>query len=208
MQIDQHQVRSERERRAWSQEHLAQAAGLGLRTIQRIESGGHASFESALAIASALEVSVDELAAKGARREQQVSRKRIGLGFAMATGLVAAVFVARFALAEQYQVDLGVNVNGGDQDKRALIIDEGEQATLQFDGQLKTVIEPSVVDVNGREKVSVSLKIYERDESGNYALLQSPDLVHEDGGRWEIKISGTPLGKSYRLVVESRKLSS
>lgn len=34
---------AERERRAWSQQHLADAAGLALRTIQRIESGGSAT---------------------------------------------------------------------------------------------------------------------------------------------------------------------
>jgi len=61
MRVDPKRIRAERERRAWSQEHLATVSGLGLRTIQRIEKTGAASFESARALASVLEVNVAEL---------------------------------------------------------------------------------------------------------------------------------------------------
>ena len=40
VQVDGDLIRSERERRAWSQEHLAGAAGIGVRTVQRIEATG------------------------------------------------------------------------------------------------------------------------------------------------------------------------
>jgi DNA-binding XRE family transcriptional regulator len=46
---------------AWSQDELATAAGVNLRTIQRIENLGTASLQSAKAIASALEVELDDL---------------------------------------------------------------------------------------------------------------------------------------------------
>ena len=61
MRIDSKRIRAERERRAWSQEHLATVSGLGLRTIQRIEKTGAASFESARALAAVFEVSVADL---------------------------------------------------------------------------------------------------------------------------------------------------
>ena len=61
MKVDPRTVRAERERRAWSQEHLAEVTGLGLRTIQRIEKTGAASYESARALAAVFEVSVAEL---------------------------------------------------------------------------------------------------------------------------------------------------
>ena len=47
VQVDGELIRSEREKRAWSQEHLAGAAGIGVRTIQRIEATSVASYESA-----------------------------------------------------------------------------------------------------------------------------------------------------------------
>jgi len=66
MRIDSKLIRSEREKRGWSQNHLARVAGLGLRTIQRIEKTGSASFESGTALASVLSVEVADLRAKDA----------------------------------------------------------------------------------------------------------------------------------------------
>ena len=47
-----------REERMWSQEHLADLAGIGLRTVQRIENGGNASQDSVMALAAAFNVDV------------------------------------------------------------------------------------------------------------------------------------------------------
>ncbi len=60
MQINKHFLRQEREKRAWSQSHLADVADLSMRTVQRIEHSGVASMESAKALAAALDL---ELAA-------------------------------------------------------------------------------------------------------------------------------------------------
>ena len=46
-------VRRLREERAWSQEHLAAATGLSLRTIQRVASDGNASAETRMSLATA-----------------------------------------------------------------------------------------------------------------------------------------------------------
>lgn len=68
VQVDRDLIRSEREKRAWSQEHLAAAAGIGARTVQRIEATGVASYESVRAISAALEIAVGELRADDASR--------------------------------------------------------------------------------------------------------------------------------------------
>ncbi|NSL55714.1 helix-turn-helix domain-containing protein [Uliginosibacterium aquaticum] len=60
------QIRKLREARAWSQEHLAAAAGLSLRTIQRVEAEGRASAETRLALAAAFGVEVSALTAQEA----------------------------------------------------------------------------------------------------------------------------------------------
>lgn len=61
MKINAQLVITLRNRRSWSQEELATAAGLNLRTIQRIESNGAASLQSRKALASAFDVEVNEL---------------------------------------------------------------------------------------------------------------------------------------------------
>ena len=60
MQInpDGAKIRRWRDERCWSQEHLADAAGIGLRTVQRIENGDKASRESVMALAAAFNVDV------------------------------------------------------------------------------------------------------------------------------------------------------
>jgi transcriptional regulator with XRE-family HTH domain len=90
-------IRQERESRAWSQEHLADATGLALRTIQRIEWSGSASYESATAIAAVFGLPVaalrtdgvePALEAQGVRRWFTWHRLVTLLGF----GLLATVF--------------------------------------------------------------------------------------------------------------------
>lgn len=56
MNVDTTLVKKLREARAWSQDHLAQVAGLSLRTIQRVEADGTASAETKMAIASAFDI--------------------------------------------------------------------------------------------------------------------------------------------------------
>lgn len=61
MNINPDRVRDERKRRSWSQEELAIAAGLNLRTIQRIETHGVASLQSIKALAAVLDIDVEGL---------------------------------------------------------------------------------------------------------------------------------------------------
>lgn len=56
MQIKPGLIRRLRTQRHWSQEQLAEASGLNLRTIQRLEAGGRASLESVRALAAVFEV--------------------------------------------------------------------------------------------------------------------------------------------------------
>jgi DNA-binding XRE family transcriptional regulator len=75
-------VRKLREAKSWTQEHLASAAGVSLRTIQRIESEGSASAESRLAIAAALGVPVENihLAMEGVVPAPRAELHRIAVG--------------------------------------------------------------------------------------------------------------------------------
>lgn len=61
MAISGETIRALREARAWSQAQLAEAAGLSLRTVQRMEAEGTASAGARLAVAAALDVPVESL---------------------------------------------------------------------------------------------------------------------------------------------------
>lgn len=55
---DIEKIKRWREERCWSQEHLADVAGVSLRTIQRLENGETASRDSLMALAAAFNVDV------------------------------------------------------------------------------------------------------------------------------------------------------
>lgn len=61
MRINADVVRDARKRKSWSQDELAIAAGLNLRTVQRIESEASASLQSRKALASALDLDIHDL---------------------------------------------------------------------------------------------------------------------------------------------------
>lgn len=61
MQIDTARLRQLRAQRQWTQEQLADACSLNLRTIQRLEKSGKASMESVRALAAVFEIDAAEL---------------------------------------------------------------------------------------------------------------------------------------------------
>ena len=61
MKVNRTLIQSLRKQRSWSQDDLAAAAGLNLRTVQRIESSGDASLQSRKAIAAAFNIEINEL---------------------------------------------------------------------------------------------------------------------------------------------------
>jgi transcriptional regulator with XRE-family HTH domain len=71
MKINADVVLKARKEKAWSQEELAIASGLNLRTIQRIESEASASLQSRKALASALDLDFEDLDYQEIRMRQQ-----------------------------------------------------------------------------------------------------------------------------------------
>jgi len=99
MQIrpDAEKIRRWREERFWSQEHLADLAGLGLRTVQRIENGDPASRESVMALAAAFNVDVialtfDEKSAAAQQSEKKAKKAVAGLRLGFLINLASWVF--------------------------------------------------------------------------------------------------------------------
>jgi transcriptional regulator with XRE-family HTH domain len=71
MKINADLVRKARTQKFWSQEELAIASGLNLRTIQRIEREASASLQSKKALASALDLDIQDLDYQEIRMRQE-----------------------------------------------------------------------------------------------------------------------------------------
>jgi len=73
---DSAKIKRWREERHWSQEHLADLAGIGLRTVQRIEKGEPASRETMTALAAAFNVDVMALAVDPETEAEKIVRRK------------------------------------------------------------------------------------------------------------------------------------
>lgn len=166
MRIDTNKLTRLRGQRAWSQQYLADVAGVSLRTVQRIEKTGVASGESVRALASAFDVKAAELMVP--LRVNRWMRKIATLGAALTGMLFVAVAVA-FSLKGEETVLLAVNAQRNHQDF----------ADVQFTGVLDT---PSDYFLNDSFKLSV---LPEPTSKGS-VLLKTQFSSRQPGGRFVV----------------------
>ena len=137
MQIEPNLIRAERERRAWSQQHLATVSGLSLRTIQRVEQTGAASFETAAALAACLDLSLTSLANSVPPPLRPVATMRrstawIGMAVAFMAGMI--VTVSQPVVAEDVAFDVSVRrFAGDDAGADGVIVGESYEVRLDND---------------------------------------------------------------------------
>ncbi|MEM9599732.1 MAG: helix-turn-helix domain-containing protein [Pseudomonadota bacterium] len=79
---DAAKIKRWREERHWSQEHLADLAGIGTRTVQRIEKGEAATYESVMALAAAFNVDVVALTVDPAKEAAEATQEGVKKGLA------------------------------------------------------------------------------------------------------------------------------
>jgi len=207
VQIDKNWIRQQREQRAWSQEHLAQVSGLGLRTIQRIESSGSGSAESALALASVFDASVQEFASTPQPMQKSYRFRRLAAVGLLLVGGVTGLLVARGAIAEQVELAIGFGEDGANLYEMSVVAEEGRDLPLSLNERVRAVVKPEKVEIAGQEILAISLRIYEEAIDGESSLIGSPDLLFEKNANWVLEIDNAPSGKVYRIVVEAQQIS-
>ena len=106
-------LRRLRRTRAWSQAHLAGAAGLSLRTVQRAERGAPVAPETRLALAAAFDVDVAALTDPVAAPDDALVARRIGPRLrpaqALAVGAALAAPAVLFVAAALAQALFGID---------------------------------------------------------------------------------------------------
>ncbi len=85
-----------RKARAWSQDELATASGLNLRTIQRIEKEATASLQSMKALASAFNVSIRDLEYE----ESEMIDELLGKEVTIVTSYIGALYAVKGEVVE------------------------------------------------------------------------------------------------------------
>jgi transcriptional regulator with XRE-family HTH domain len=199
MKLNSDLVRTQRQRRAWSQEHLAEVSDLGVRTIQRIESTGIGSHESALALAATLEVPLRDLLVVHAAQPEtrtwwQVSRGRVAAAGLTGASVAALLLVARMVSAQQVLLDIGVEV-GGEEMLSQLTTDAGADVEMRVDEAFRMTVLPTLQD----DQVFLTTRIYEY-TNGDYALIGEPKLLVADRNMASVEIT-SDTGQRFRVEI-------
>jgi transcriptional regulator with XRE-family HTH domain len=215
MKVDSSYLKAQREQRAWSQEHLAEVTGLGLRTIQRIETTGTASYESAKSLAAVFGVEVadlrDERAQAGGPRISVPLRPLLGVLAALVTG--GALFLASNSFADQVLMDVGVRLNTTTPGSTAVETSEWFTQFVVDDGMLV----PDVNDLRLQElrftivpkllpngPILIEMQIFEQ-QGDSEVLVSSRRHVIADGQKVEV-VTGDE-ARSFRFSVTPRRHS-
>jgi transcriptional regulator with XRE-family HTH domain len=208
MKVDSSYIKAQRVRRAWSQEHLAEVSGLGLRTIQRIEKTGAASYESARSLAAVFEIDVAELrveqvAAAAAGRLNVGLRPVLGVLGALVAGGALLVTQTTFA-ADKVLMDVSVALDSPDEPQaisKQVVVNDG---TLVPDvnelklGDLRFSIVPRV---QAADRVLLEVSIYER-RGDQEVIVGEPRLIALTGQEATIVMDAGE-ARSVRLAVKA-----
>jgi transcriptional regulator with XRE-family HTH domain len=119
MKLDPARLKQLRESRGWTQEQLAEIAGLNARTVQRIEAGGNASAETGMALASALDCPLPELSGPLAAPASQPGPPSPGPAFAGKSPWLMLVLLAAIVVWLQLSFGYGVGKDMAERDNRS-----------------------------------------------------------------------------------------
>jgi transcriptional regulator with XRE-family HTH domain len=197
MQIDPARIRDERERRAWSQEHLAEVAGLSLRTVQRVEGGGSGSFETVKALAAVLETDVATLRAPEAKKARA---RWIAIAASLLIGVCGA-FYAQSARADQVMLDVQLDFNGQPAAKSQLITAEGKDAEIRLERQMRVFIAPVILKDGS---VMLSIRVDEFGKS-DWVRVAEPKLQAYDNDEATISVTSEG-GNVFRIGIRPHKI--
>ncbi|MEM8816558.1 MAG: helix-turn-helix transcriptional regulator [Pseudomonadota bacterium] len=200
LKLNEETLKRERQRRAWSQEHLAEVSGLSLRTVQRLEQTGRASFESARSLAAVFDLDVEQLRAPATRPRGSIRRPAFAalgvavvacLGFVLTSASIAEPILLNFDVAR-------TNEASGEEVRHVgrIETEEGSAAEVEVEGHLRLIVKP-VADKDGR--VRLFTELYELVD-GAYVLLAKPQLTTEFDEEAAI-LFGVEGGKVYWLQI-------
>ena len=205
MKIDSALVKSEREKRAWSQEHLSKVSGLGLRTVQRIERTGTASYESAQALASVFGIDAANIRHRASGQKNRAweyipGRKALATISAATVVAVGTLFFANTSVAEQIMLDVDASreTSNGDEIREIvqLLIAEGKIAEIRIDNVLRLTVSPKIQE-NGKILLTAQVFEYLVDE---YVLMAEPKLITANNKEAEIRVTSDS-GKIFRFLI-------
>ncbi|WP_099036687.1 helix-turn-helix transcriptional regulator [Lacimicrobium alkaliphilum] len=154
MQINIESVKSQRNKRAWSQTQLADVSGLSLRTIQRIEKTGSASLESVKSIASVFEIEASDLQ-KTAIPPVKKMRAKLSALLGVISIMLSGFFVLT-ATAQPVMVDLQLRSSGETLADVQILNEDNVESEVQISDVVKVLLTTAI---ESNDTIKISTKV-------------------------------------------------
>ena len=193
MRIDSAFIRDERQKRGWSQEQLAAAAGLGVRTIQRLEASGTGSPESAKCLAAVFEVPYARLMVEGAApapianpapADRKIRMRLWGAAAAVLLGIASSLALVPRAIATD--IAMAIVVGTGTAESRVSVkVESGQQTEVRLAKSVRLVMTPTLVKDGN---VLLATELY-RWDGGDFVLSSTPKLLMRDGEESTLQVN-------------------
>jgi transcriptional regulator with XRE-family HTH domain len=203
MHVNRQWIRSERERRAWSQEQLALAAGIGVRTLQRVESVGVASNETAMALAAVFGCELETLRVEPGRAfptRWSDAWRAVAAG-AAALLLAGGLFLStREAHAADIQLEVALTATQEHARHFTLRVPEGMPAEARLERELRVVFTPKPLKDG---TIQLAAEIY-RFDGEKFVWFAGPSVIAREGEDATINLTGGD-GKIYLITVRTSR---
>ncbi|HXS52578.1 MAG TPA: helix-turn-helix transcriptional regulator [Usitatibacter sp.] len=202
LMIDSELIKAERQSRGWSQEQLAAAAGLGVRTIQRMESGSMASSESAKCLAAVFGVPFTRLVIQKPKAFWR--RRRL---WAAAAAACAAAGSSVFLMSRANATDIGMAIKLGtattDESRMNVEVNDGGQTEIKLERNIRLLLRPTL-QKDGT--IFLATEIYVWDGTG-FNLVGKPTLRMRQDEETRLKL-GLLNGRSARISIVPKEIKT
>ena len=201
MQLDASRIRGERERRAWSQEQLAEVTGVSLRTIQRVETSGSASFETSRALAAVFGLNAADLKMHAPAKTSRIVSRLRNAAIAASLVLGLGVLFVENAKAGDVMLDVGVSLNSEKLAQNQLVAPEGKSAEIRLEGQVRVFVNP-IVTQDG--SILLSLRV-EEPSGSKWVEVGEPRVMVGNGNEAVVRVT-SPKGNKYEIAIRPRRM--
>jgi transcriptional regulator with XRE-family HTH domain len=202
LKIDSEFIKAERQRRGWSQEQLAAAAGVGVRTIQRMESGSTASSETAKCLAAVFGVPFSRLLMEEPKAFSR--RRRL---WAATAAVCAAAASSLFLMSGANATDIGMAIklrtDTTNESRMNLEVSDGGETEIKLERNIRLLLRPAI-QKDGT--IFLATEVYGWDGSG-FRLVGKPALRMRQGEETRLKL-GLLNGRSARITIVPKEIKT
>lgn len=201
LKIDSALLRRERQKRGWSQEQLATAAGLGIRTVQRIETSGTGSAESAKCLAAVFEMPLADIYVPDPQPHPRRRGRLWIAAIAACSALLAPLLLLSRANATDVAIALKIVSEVSGESRMNISVGSGRQTEIKIERDLRLLLTPKILK-DGNIFLAAELFAWDGNE---FKPTAQPRIMLRDGDETRLQL-GLGNGRTVDIAIVSKAL--